>query len=40
MDDDLPQIYERGIRNAAVGIGYLENSQLRENLYNKLKNFF
>lgn len=36
-DADLEQIFQRGIRNAALGIGYLGKSDLREKLWNKLK---
>lgn len=37
-DDDLGKLYKSGIRNAAVGIGYLGKSHIREILYTKLKN--
>lgn len=36
-DMDLEQIFESGIRNAALGIGYLGKSDLREKLWKKLK---
>lgn len=36
-DMDLEQIFKSGIRNAALGIGYLGRSDLREKLWNKLK---
>lgn len=36
-DMDLERIFESGIRNAALGIGYLGKSGLREKLWNKLK---
>lgn len=36
-DDDLERIYQCGIENAAVGIGYLGKSDLRENIYLQLK---
>lgn len=36
-DRELEQIFQSGIRNAAVGIGYLGKSDLREKLWNKLK---
>lgn len=36
-DADLEYLYQSGIRNAAVGIGYLGKSDLRERLYVKLK---
>lgn len=36
-DLDLGQIFEGGIRNAAIGIGFLGKSDLRERLWDKLK---
>lgn len=36
-DMDLERIFQSGIRNAALGIGYLGKSDLREKLWNKLK---
>lgn len=36
-DADLGGIFESGIRNAAMGIGYLGKSDLRERLWEKLK---
>ena len=36
-DENLSSLYKSGIRNAAIGIGYLGNSVLREKLYNRLK---
>lgn len=36
-DDDLPQLFRQGIKNAAVGIGFLGNSSLRTILYKRLK---
>lgn len=36
-DDDLLNLYQSGIRNAAIGIGYLGKSDLREKLWDKLK---
>lgn len=36
-DLDLEQIFEDGIRNAAIGIGYLGKSDVRERLWEKLK---
>ena len=36
-DDDLPQLFLQGIKNAAVGIGFLGNSSLRTILYKRLK---
>lgn len=36
-DMDLEQIFKSGIRNAALGIGYLGKSDLREKLWSKLK---
>jgi sugar O-acyltransferase (sialic acid O-acetyltransferase NeuD family) len=37
-DCDLQGIFSSGIENAAVGIGYLGKSDIRERLYAKLKN--
>ena len=37
MDEDLTQLYQNGIKNAAIGIGYLGKSDLRERLYGRLK---
>ena len=36
-DDDLPQLFRQGIKNAAVGIGFLGNNSLRTILYKRLK---
>lgn len=36
-DDSLEQIFQSGIRNAAMGVGYIGKSDVRERLYNKLK---
>lgn len=36
-DNDLEQIYQSGITNAAVGVGYLGKSDVREKLWSKLK---
>lgn len=36
-DLELEQIFEDGIRNAAIGIGYLGKSDVRERLWDKLK---
>lgn len=36
-DSVLETIYERGVRNAVLSIGYLGNSDIREKLYNKIK---
>lgn len=36
-DNDLSALYEEGIRNVAIGIGFLGKSTLRNKLYNKLK---
>lgn len=36
-DDDLLKIYNSGIYNAAIGIGFLGRSPLRKQLYNILK---
>lgn len=36
-DDDLLNLYKSGIRNAVIGLGYLGKSDLREKLYERLK---
>ena len=36
-DDDLKKLFENGIKNAAVGIGYLGRGKVREILYEHLK---
>lgn len=36
-DNDLERIFHSGIRNAAVGIGYMGKSEVREKLWNTLK---
>ena len=36
-DESLEQLFESGIRNAALGIGYLGKSDLRERLWRTLK---
>ncbi|MBE5935328.1 MAG: acetyltransferase [Lachnospiraceae bacterium] len=36
-DDDIKEIYDSGIKNAFVSIGYMGNSNLRNQLYYKLK---
>ena len=38
-DNDLERIFHSGIRNAAVGIGYMGKSEVREKLWNTLKVF-
>ena len=37
-DDDLDWLFQSGIRNAIIGIGYLGKSDIRERLYVRLKN--
>lgn len=36
-DEQLEQIFQSGIKNAAVGVGYMGNSSLREKLWKQLK---
>lgn len=36
-DDDLPRFYDQGIRNAFVTVGYLGQSTVRNQLYDRLK---
>lgn len=36
-DDSLKNLFESGIKNAAIGIGYLGKGKIREILYEKLK---
>lgn len=36
-DEDLQQIFQSGIRNAAIGVGYLGKSDVRERLWKILK---
>lgn len=36
-DDDLPQLFLQGIKDVAVGIGFLGNNSLRTDLYKRLK---
>lgn len=36
-DSELEKIYQSGIRNAAIGIGYMGKSDLRERLWKNLK---
>lgn len=36
-DDDLEDIFRNGVKNAAMGIGYMGKSNLREKLWNRLK---
>ena len=36
-DDDLSELFQQGIHNAAVGVGFLGESNLRKRLYKKLK---
>lgn len=36
-DEDLERIFQSGIKNAAIGIGYLGKTTLRERLWYKLK---
>lgn len=36
-DQELPKYYEQGIRNAAVGVGYLGKGYAREKLFEMLK---
>lgn len=38
-DDVLEKCFERGIRNAAICIGYIGRGEKREKVYNKLKFF-
>lgn len=38
-DDELIDIYESGIRYAFITIGYMGQSNIREKIYNKLKEF-
>lgn len=37
FDSDLGFLYNRGVKNAFITIGYLGNSQVRKNLYEKVK---
>lgn len=37
-DDDLSGLFQQGIHNAAIGIGFLGKSNLRKRLYEKIKN--
>ena len=36
-DDELKAIYDSGVKNAVVAIGYMGNGNLRERLYEKIK---
>ena len=36
-DDELKTIFDSGIRNAAIGIGYMGKGTVRQHLYTKLK---
>lgn len=36
-DDELPKLYQSGIRNAIICIGYLGKGCIREKLYNKMR---
>lgn len=36
-DDDLPMLYQQGICNAFVTVGFLGQSTVRNRLYNRLK---
>lgn len=36
-DEELPDIFRSGITNAAIGIGFLGNSNVRNILYNEIK---
>lgn len=36
-DDDLLDLYQRGVKNAVIGVGFLGKSDLREKLYERLK---
>lgn len=36
-DDDLLNLYQSGIKNAIIGVGYIGKSDLREKLYERLK---
>ncbi|ORU01010.1 4-amino-6-deoxy-N-Acetyl-D-hexosaminyl-(Lipid carrier) acetyltrasferase [Anaerovibrio sp. JC8] len=36
-DDNLRQIFDSGIRNAAIGIGYLGKGIIRQKIYSRLK---
>lgn len=37
QDDIYPELYSKGIRNVAMGLGYMGKGQLREKLYYRLK---
>lgn len=36
-DKELPVLYDQGIKNAIIGIGFMGNSKVRNQLYNELK---
>lgn len=36
-DDDLEQIYKNGINNAFIGIGYMGHGNVRQKIYDKVK---
>lgn len=36
-DDDLQKLYQSGVKNAVIGVGYLGKPGLREKLYERLK---
>ena len=36
-DDELQAIFDSGIKNAAIGIGYMGKGEIRRQLYSKLK---
>lgn len=36
-DDVLPSLFQQGIKHAAIGIGFLGNTTIRDKLYKKLK---
>lgn len=36
-DDNLERIFESGVKKAVLGVGYLGKGQLRQRLYNRLK---
>jgi sugar O-acyltransferase (sialic acid O-acetyltransferase NeuD family) len=37
-DDVLPDYYDRGVRSAVIGVGYLGKGEVRQKKYNELKN--
>lgn len=38
-DDDLETLFEEGVRYAAIGIGFMGKSNLREQIYRRLKEY-